>query len=262
MKKFLTALQFLTIIPVGNTTILKDADIAKSSSFFVFVGLVQGLLLVATDYALGKIFPADLLAGIILLALVLSNGGFHLDGLADTFDAIAARGSREKKLAIMKDSTIGPIGVTAIVFSLLFKFLAFKNLSLLSSVILFSSLLLMPVVSKWAMVVSMFHGKPAREDGLGRIFMNGTGLKEIVISTLMLFIVLMSMRMLFSRSISYDQHIMYIVSVICIYLVCRIAIYFFSNRLGGLTGDSLGAISEITEITFLLWVTAWTRLSI
>jgi adenosylcobinamide-GDP ribazoletransferase len=262
VKKFLIALQFLTIIPAGNKAVLKDTDIAKSSSYFVWVGLVQGLLLAATYYATGKFFPADLVAGTALLVLVLSNGGFHLDGLADTFDAIASRGSRERKLAIMKEGAAGPIGVTAIVFSLLFKFLALKNLSLSSFSVLYSSLFLMPVVSKWAMVVSMFHGKPAREDGLGRIFMNGTGLKEIAVSTLMLFIVLLSLRIFFIRSLSNSQHIMYIVSVICIYLICRISISFFSRRFGGLTGDTLGAISEISEITFLLWVTAWTQLSI
>ena len=262
MKKFFAALQFLTIIPVGNNTIPKETHIAKCSSFFVLAGLVQGILLVATSYVAGKIFPADLVAGIILLVLVVSNGGFHLDGLADTFDAIASRGNREKKLAIMKDSTIGPIGVTAIVFSLLFKYLSLINVLLSPSGILFSSLLLMPAVSKWAMVISLFHGKPAREDGLGRMFMNGTGLKEIAVSTLMLFIVLMSMGILFSRSLSHEQHIMYIISVICIYLVCRISVFFFSKQFGGLTGDTLGAISEISEITFLLWVTAWTQFSI
>jgi len=262
VKKFLIALQFLTIVPAGNNAVLKDADIAKSSSCFVLAGLVQGLLLAATCYVAAKFFPADLVAGAVLLVLVLSDGGFHLDGLADTFDAIASRGSRERKLAIMKDSTIGPIGVTAIVFSLLLKFLAFKNLSLSSSSILYPSLFLMPAVSKWAMVVSMFHGKPAREDGLGRIFMDGTGLKEIAVSTLMLFIVLLSLRIFFIRSLSNSQHIMYIISVICIYLACRISIFFFSRRFGGLTGDTLGAISEISEITFLLWVTAWTQHSI
>jgi adenosylcobinamide-GDP ribazoletransferase len=262
VKKFLIALQFLTIIPAGNNAVLKDIDIAKSSSYFVFAGLVQGLLLTATYYVTGKFFPADLVAGIALLALVLSNGGFHLDGLADTFDAIASRGSRERKLAIMKEGAVGPIGVAAIVFSLLFKFLAFKSLSLSSSFMLYPSLLLMPVVSKWAMVVSMFHGKSAREDGLGNIFINGTGLKEIAVSTLMLFIVLISLRIFFIRSLSTNQHLVYIGSVICIYLVCRISIQFFSKRLGGLTGDTLGAISEMTEITFLLWVTAWTQLSI
>jgi adenosylcobinamide-GDP ribazoletransferase len=258
----MTALQFLTIIPVGNNAVLKDADIAKSSSNFVLAGLVQGLLLAAAYYVTRKFFPIDLVAGTALLVLVLSNGGFHLDGLADTFDAIASRGSRERKLAIMKEGAVGPIGVAAIVFSLLLKFLAFKNLALSSFVVLYPSLLLMPVVSKWAMVVSMFHGKPAREDGLGRIFIDGTGLKEIVVSTLMLFIVLISLRIFFIRSLSNSQHIMYIVSVICIYFVCRISVYFFSKRFGGLTGDTLGSISEISEITFLLWVTAWTQLSI
>ncbi len=262
MMKFLMALQFLTIIPAGKSAVLNDDDIAKSAFFFVLAGLVQGFFLAAVGYVAGRVFPADLVTGIILIVFVLSNGGLHLDGLADTFDALASRGSREKKLAIMKESTIGPIGVVAIIFSLLLKFIALKNISMASSVILYVSLLLMPAISKWGMVVSMFHGKPAREDGLGRIFMNGTGLKEIAVSTLMLFIIILSLRILFSGSILYDQHVMNVVAVICIYLLCRILVWFFSTRFGGLTGDTLGAISEISEITFLLWVTAWTRLSI
>ena len=102
--------------------------------------------------------------------LVLSNGGFHLDGLADTFDALAAKGDREKKLSVMKDGTIGPVGVIAVFFSLLIKYLAIKNLTLFPLFTLYSSLLFMPAISKLAMVISMFYGKSARADGLGRLF--------------------------------------------------------------------------------------------
>ena len=67
MMKFLMALQFLTIIPSGKSAVLNDDDIAKSASFFVLAGLVQGLFLAAVSYAAGKVFPADLVIGIILI---------------------------------------------------------------------------------------------------------------------------------------------------------------------------------------------------
>jgi adenosylcobinamide-GDP ribazoletransferase len=202
----------------------------------------------------------------------LSNGGFHLDGLSDTFDALASKSEGEensdklKRLAIMKTGTAGPIGVTAIFFALALKYLALNNLSLCQPVTYLSSLLLMPVLSKWAMVMSMFYGKPAREDGLGRIFMNRISLKEIVFSTGILLLLLLLSSVVFSRFfglyIPNKQYIFYVFLLLSLWLFCRLEIKFFNNKFGGLTGDALGAISEITEIIFLFMVIVWSRFSI
>ncbi|MEJ2697108.1 MAG: adenosylcobinamide-GDP ribazoletransferase, partial [Candidatus Sulfobium sp.] len=176
MKRLLTAFQFLTVIPVGAGIAADDADIAKSSALFVPVGLAQGILLVAADKALGVVFQPGLAIALVLLVLVLTNGGFHLDGLADTFDALASKSTgdaskdMEKKLSIMRDGTAGPIGVTTIVFSLGLKYLALVDISGFSSSACYFSLFLMPMMSKWTMVASMYLGRPARQDGLGRLF--------------------------------------------------------------------------------------------
>jgi adenosylcobinamide-GDP ribazoletransferase len=268
MKKLLLAFQFLTLIPVKNSMTIKDADVAGSSSAFVIVGLIQGILLIVTGYVSGRVFHPDLVIGIILLVLVLSNGGFHLDGLADTFDAMAQKSygniyfDNKKRLLIMKDSKTGPIGVIAIVFALALKYLSLKNISYFSPFTYYSSLMLMPILSKWTMVISMFYGKPAREDGLGRLFINRIGLKEIAISTLILFSILILLQVFFSYYIPSGQYIFYAVLLVTMYFLCRACIHFFHKKLGGLTGDTLGAISEITEIIFLLMVLAWSRLSI
>lgn len=262
MKRLLLAFQFLTIIPIRNNITVKETDIAKSSSLFVIVGLVQGVLLIATYYGAKRIFHSDLVIIITLLVLVLSNGGFHLDGLADTFDAIAARGDKEKKLSIMKDSTIGPIGVIAVFFALLLKFFALNNLTHFSLHTFYSSLFFMPIFSKWALIVSMFHGKSAREDGLGRIFVNRVGFKEISISTLILLLILALLQIFFGRYIQDNQFIFYAILLLTMYFICRVCINFFNKKFGGLTGDTLGAISEITEIIFLLMVIVWSQHSI
>ena len=268
MKKLLIALQFLTIIPVKNSMTIKDADVAGSSSAFVIVGLIQGILLIVTGYVSGRVFHPDLVIGIILLVLVLSNGGFHLDGLADTVDAISAKSEgnmdvdRQKRLSIMKDTTTGPIGVIAIVFALGLKYLALNNLTHFSTFIYYSSLFLLPVIPKWTMVITMFHGKPAREDGLGRIFINNIRGKDVVISTLILFSILILLQVFFSYYIPSGQYIFYAVLLVTMYFLCRAWIHFFHKKFGGLTGDTLGAISEITEIIFLLMVIAWSQLFI
>jgi len=268
MKKILLAFQFLTVIPVKIKAPVSDADIAKSSSVFVLVGLIQGLLLVAADYISGMVFHPDLVAGIVLLVLVLSNGGFHLDGLADTFDALSVKSSgdkeedKKKRLAVMKDSTTGPTGVISVVFVILLKYLSLKNISHLLPFTYYSSLVVMPAVSKWAMVVSMYHGKPAREDGLGRLFIGRIGNKEIAFSSIILILFLSLPLIFFEQYAANTQYIFYGALLVLIYLFCRLSVYFCLGRFNGLTGDTLGAIGEISELSFLLMVIAWSRLSI
>lgn len=262
MRRILLAFQFLTIIPIKTDMVITETDIAKSSVAFVIVGFVQGILLIATDYVSGMFFHPDLVAGMILFVLVLSNGGLHLDGLADTFDAIGARGDREKRLSIMKDSTIGAMGVIAIFFALGIKYLSLKSISHFLPFTYYSSLLLMPVVSKWAMVISIFHGKPAREDGLGRVFIGRISLKEVAISTLMFFLLLILLQVLSGPYMPEGKYAFYAVLVAMVYILCRLWIGICDKKFGGLTGDTLGAISEITEIFFLLAVMVWSRLFI
>jgi adenosylcobinamide-GDP ribazoletransferase len=268
MKRFLIALQFLTIIPVRKGITVSEAEIAKSSSVFVLVGVIQGILLIATDYIAGRVFHPDLATGIILLVYVLSNGGFHLDGLADTFDAIAAKAEgstdadQQKRLSILKDTATGPIGVTAILFSLGLKYLSLTNLTHFLPFTYYSSLFFLPVISKWTMLISMFHGKPARENGLGNLFIKKIGVNEVALSTAILSLLFILPKFLFSYYIPDNQYIFYALLLVTMYLLCRVWILFFHKKFGGLTGDMLGAVSEITEVIFLLMVVLWSRFSI
>ena len=268
MKKLLLAFQFLTIIPVRTGLPASNRDTAGSSAFFVVVGLLQGLLIAAAAFLSGTVFPPELAVAIALLVLVLSNGGFHLDGLADTFDALAAKSSgniladREKRLSIMKGSTTGPIGVIAMMFALALKYLALKNISNLSHFTYYSSLILMPVLPKWTMVISMYHARAAREDGLGNIFINGTGAKEAAISTMILVILLALPEICPGNLVSIFQPLFYAALLVTLYGLCRLWVNFFDKRFGGLTGDTVGAIGEFSEIIFLFMVILWSQLFI
>ncbi len=258
MKKMLLSFQFLTIIPLRLKENISEEEIGKSSVFFPVVGAFQGTFLVLGAFFLGKIFFLELTNALLILLLIMSNGGFHLDGLADTFDAIAVRGDKEKKLRIMKDSTIGPIGVASIVFTILIKFLALNNLSHILLSTYYLSLFLMPILSKWTMVICMFHGKPAREDGLGRIFIHKIGVKEVTISTITLFL-LLSVPKIFLSINTFSYYPFYLFLLTATYCQCRVLIEFFHKKFSGLTGDTIGAVSEITEITFLFFVLIWSK---
>jgi adenosylcobinamide-GDP ribazoletransferase len=272
VKGFLIALQFLTIIPAKKNLTANETDIAKSASFFVVVGIFQGIMLIAADFTLGTFFHHNLVIGLLLLLLIISNGGFHLDGLSDTFDAIAVKSSGnadtdiQKRLSVMKDSASGPAGVTAIICALGIKYLSLENLSHFPYFVYYSSLLLMPIMSKWTMVLSMYYGTPARQDGLGKIFIGNIGLKEIAVSTLTLLLVIALLPVLFSSYMPpvYDivHYFFYPVLLLVLYLFVRASVIFFNKKTGGITGDILGAISEVTEIKFLLAVILWSRLFI
>jgi adenosylcobinamide-GDP ribazoletransferase len=112
----------------------------------------------------------------------------------------------------------------------------------------------------------MYYGTPARQDGLGKIFIGNIGLKEIAVSTLTLLLVIALFHMLFSSFIPPAHYIVhylfYPVLLLVLYLFVRALVVFFNKKTGGLTGDILGAISEITEIKFLLVVILWSRLFI
>ena len=133
---------------------ISEKEISRSANFFSFVGAFQGLLAAVSALFLSKVFPLEIVSALVVLILILNNGGFHLDGLADTFDALAVKSSgdekadRERRLAVMKDSSTGAIGVVSITLTILMKYLFIKDLfnKCLASAVL-SILFLMPVFS-------------------------------------------------------------------------------------------------------------------
>jgi adenosylcobinamide-GDP ribazoletransferase len=261
-RGFIIAVQFLTIIPVRIKGEVTEADMAQSSAFFPLVGLMQGVLLVLADILLGSVFHPDLTLALVLLVLVVSNGGFHLDGLSDTFDALASKGGRERKLEAMKDSSTGAIGVTAVVFALAVKYLALKSAANFTSYKYYSALLFMPVLSRWGMLVLMQHGRPARDEGLGRIFVAGMKPAHLMAATCIVAVLMTVPVFLASVWAGPVQHVFNAGVLVAVYVFALLLAKFFQSRFGGLTGDTLGASGELIEIFFLFTVIIWSRLYI
>jgi adenosylcobinamide-GDP ribazoletransferase len=264
MKGFLLAVQFLTIIPVRIKGTISEAQVGRSSLFFPLVGLIQGVIVGLGAYLLSIIFPQNLVAGLVVLLLIASNGGFHMDGLADTFDATAVKSSgdllkdRERRLAVMKDSATGAIGVTAVVMAVLLKYLLVAALLGKYDVIMAAELLLlMAVLSKWTMVPVMAHGQPARKEGLGRIFVERTGVKEALVATLLMAAVF-SGTILLARPVSVRPFVgFFTLCAGCLYLFGAGWAWFCRMRFGGLTGDTAGAAGELADIVYLVVAYVW-----
>lgn len=261
MRRFLLAFQFLTIFPVRRMENISEKDVGGSSAFFPAVGAAQGALTALTAAVCMKVFPVELTNGLVILAALISNGGLHLDGLADTFDAVASRKDRARKLEIMKDSSVGPFGVMAIVMTLFLKYIALNALYSGSlPVTYYLSLFLMPVFSRWVMVPAIFHAQSARQDGLGRIFIGHTGIKELAGATVFLLILLGAALVFSNKAFNTPFQISaFIPALPLLYIFCAIAVRFSNRNFGGMTGDTLGAVSEISEILFLLSVILWSQ---
>jgi adenosylcobinamide-GDP ribazoletransferase len=259
MKGFLLAVQFLTIIPVRLRGTITERQIAGSGVFFPLVGAFQGIIAAAAAFLLAHLFPVELVSGIVVLLLTATNGGFHLDGLADTFDAIAVKSTgeadrdRERRLAVMKDSATGAIGVVAIVMAVLLKYLLISSVfrkydSAGTAYLLF----LMPVFAKWSMIPVMAHGRPARGEGLGRMFIDGTGPKNLILSSLLLAAVYSLATFLFGFLFASSAIMLFIIWGLLLYAFSLLWTVFCSKRFGGLTGDTTGAVAEIGDMMFLI----------
>ncbi|ADH86215.1 adenosylcobinamide-GDP ribazoletransferase [Desulfurivibrio alkaliphilus] len=269
LKDILPAARFLTIVPLpGGGTMLSERAITRSAAAFVAVGLLQGLLLIGVEMVAGRLFHPDLALWLVVLALVLVSGGFHLDGLADTFDALAVKSSGERerdllrRLEVMKDSATGVMGLLAIFFALILKYYALKELSHSSYAVYYSSLLLLPAFGKWAMVTAMYRAAPARPEGLGRLFIGAVGRRELLWNALALLLPLVAVGWLLAGFLPSYSAIFYLLLPPALYLFGRLAVAFSRRQFGGMSGDTLGAVNELAEILFLLLVLLWLRLSV
>ena len=239
IRAFALALQLLTRLPVpSSSSPPRPEELGLSVLFFPVVGLLIGVLLAGLHTALWLIDPG-VLAALVLATWVLLTGGLHLDGLADTADAwIGGQGDRDRTLAIMKDSRSGPIAIVAIVLVLLAKFAALQALLAGDARVI---LLLAPVLGRAVILLLLITTPYVRPDGLGAPYAHylprwSCGLLVILIATVTVaFLEWQGGALLAALGVGF--------------IGWR---HGLMARLGGLTGDTLGAACELAETVVLL----------
>jgi adenosylcobinamide-GDP ribazoletransferase len=239
-----TALEFLTVfrLPLWGRRPAGAEQIARSQGLFPLVGLLLGLMLVGLDRALSEVMPLPATAALLVVALVVATGGLHLDGLADTCDGLFGGSSPPERLAIMRDSRVGSFGVLALFCILLLRWAAFLSLA---SPVRRGALLLAPALGRWAMVGAVAALPYVRPEGLGKEMHRAAWpLPTLTAAAIALAVGLL----LFP---AWGVALFAIASVVG----GLIAVYA-RGRLGGLTGDVYGAISECAEVAVLLAMVA------
>ena len=246
MRLYFIALQFLTIIPLPFAVRCDERDLGRSMALFPLVGLTLGLLLVGTDFILVRILPWQVADLLLITLLTVVTGALHLDGLADVCDGLAARGGRERFLAVMKDSRTGAVGVVGLVLGLGLKY---ETLLAITPDMKREALLFFPLIARFSQVQMTVGARRARSDGLGALFVTGAGIRQFMVAC----VITLSAAWLFHGMRG-------VWCVLFLYLVTWGLKGWFHRRLGGITGDVIGCVSELNEIGCLLALLALAKI--
>lgn len=237
MTPFLIALQFLTTFPIQLKAMPTKQQNGQSLLFYPIVGLMIGLILFGLALSLQAI-PVILLSSLLLVVWIWLTGGLHLDGLADTADAwVGGFGDPERTLAIMKDPSCGPIGVLSLFIVCLLKWSA---IYVLLQQQLYSALILFPLLGRLVPLMLFLSTRYVRAQGLG------SSIAEFIPKTAAIFVI--SLCLMASAYWGWSG----ILSSVCFIATVFYLRAKFIQRIGGITGDTVGAGIEIIEAISLL----------
>jgi len=255
MKSFLLILGFFTRLPVPKTEFTEERYL-KAVKLMPLVGLVIGAILVLAAFLLSLLaVPALIRGAIVLCVYIFLTGGLHFDGLADACDGVFSGRNREQALNIMKDSRIGVFGTLGIFLTGLFYFALFSEVHI-------TAILVFPVVGRACCLISASLAPYARPDGMGKTTGKAGGPLSVAAAIVSVFgasILTLPLYMLFAEAGERSAALLAVVPFVCSLLAGVAAIIVtacftatLKKRLGGVTGDTFGAVIEISSIVYLL----------
>jgi adenosylcobinamide-GDP ribazoletransferase len=241
--EFAAAVQFLSILPVPGSAQLFEKDkvtrgLVIGCEYFPLVGLLLALLLWLLVLVFAPFVPQLVLAALLVAALVMLTGGLHLDGLMDSCDGLFGGRTRERKLEIMRDSRVGSFGVLGAVCLLLLKFALFASLKV--HALPFVLMMTLPS-ARWAMVLALRVFPSARPSGLGAAFHQAVTTERLLVAG----IIALAIALVLGQLIGL---LVWMAATVTTLLLG----FWITRSIGGLTGDSYGAIEEVVEVVALL----------
>ena len=243
-RALITAFIFLTRLPMPQLDEISPQDSGRALPMFPWVGLAIGTIIALSAWLLSSLFPPQIVAALTLITWVLCSGGLHIDGLADSADGWLSGASGERLLNIMKDPHCGSAGVMMVVLLLIAKFSALSHLIEQG---FFWPLMIAPLIGRAAPLGLFLTTPTVNPTGLAQYFIEYASLnalKKSITAALLICIVVLNWQ----------------VGLLCI-AVSAIVISALRQlmlaRLGGHTGDTLGATIEVTELCVLIAATAY-----
>ncbi len=228
----------------------RQVDITNAVVYFPLIGLVYGFVLFYTNILIIFFCIPDLFkAGIILALPFIFNNFFHFDGLCDLLDGFLANKPRDERLRIMKDSSVGSFALGGAILFFLFKYLGLFYLLLENDLAVY--LVIIPVFSRFIMMLLAFKSKYPREKGTASLIVGKIGLAAFLASC-MIFISIIAGFLLFAGKAFLIHSLIMILAMSAVTIIFYLTFKFYSyGKIGGITGDVLGASSEISELILI-----------
>ncbi|MEM6557252.1 MAG: adenosylcobinamide-GDP ribazoletransferase [Pseudomonadota bacterium] len=244
---FLLAVQFLTRIPIPSGGLYTPERMAASVRYYPMVGLLVGCVCAAVFALSLAVFPQVIAILLAIAASLLVTGGFHEDGLADTFDGIGGGLDRDRALEVMRDSRLGTYGTLALVMVLSTKAV---SLALLPVGFIVATLMAAHSLSRLSSVLVIATSTYVRAEGTGKPVAEGVSLISLVMIALTgAAIVAVWCWLLPPMALGCAAF-----GLVVGHGAMRL---FFEPKLGGYTGDTLGAVQQVSELGFYLGLLAW-----
>ncbi|MEO7162792.1 MAG: adenosylcobinamide-GDP ribazoletransferase [Bdellovibrionia bacterium] len=238
MNSFFAAWQFLTIFPIPKLVKVQIDDLERSPAFYPLVGLVLGFIVAILDLGLCFLFPLNIASALLVITLMAVSGGLHADGLADTADGFLSSRPRERILEIMRDSRSGPMAVIVLVSVFAVKWAALTELAGPR----FWKLILLLSLSRWNVLLSMNINSYARlNGGLANVFIRRDSKKSLWITGGLIAICALAYA-------GVEGVTIFAINIGFAFLFS----YYCRKKIGGFTGDTLGAACELSEVSVLL----------
>ena len=240
-EQFIILIQFMTRIPIPIKVDYNEKKLGKSIKFFPLVGLIIGLILYCTNFLIATylkniLYSKTIIAIFLIIVEIMTVGIIHIDGLGDTFDGLFSYAKRERMLEIMKDSRIGTNGAVVLILYFIAK------IALISEIIAINPkyLIIFPIIARLSTSTNAGLIDYARKSGMSNAIISENGIFEVIFSLILTNILVFFI--IGSKGTT------------TVFIALLFIILFMLNvrkKIGGITGDTMGASLELTSILVL-----------
>jgi adenosylcobinamide-GDP ribazoletransferase len=247
----IVALQYFTRLPTPRLADFRTEWLARSLRFVPFVGSVVGYICIGAYWLSAQYYSRNLATGLMLAVSLLTTGAFHEDGFADACDGLGGGGTRTQVLAIMKDSRLGTFGVVGLVMLLALKWSVWVELPgpMFPLCVLTSQM-----VSRWTALILMWRLPYLRndEESKARPLTSAIDVQEWLLSGGIGVLTILPL-------IAWGEQLPLVTLAATVLpgiaasaLMSLLSVLYLRHRLGGYTGDCVGAVQQLSELSFLL----------
>lgn len=246
LRKFRLTASYVTRLPLAQISGEPD-ELSGLAKYLPGAGIIVGIIMAALADVAQELHVSPLMTGVIVFLAWLSvTGGIHFDGLMDTADGIGSHRSIERMIEIMSDSRVGNFGVMAGMAVMLVKV---AGVASLSAAVVLPALILIPVCARWCQVYAIGAFPYVKAAGMGKIWHDTTKLPGDLVSAFVWVVAAASLCVYLWGTAA-------VLTIIFVTLCAGvISSYLLSAVLHGHTGDTYGAVVEITEAAALLMLT-------